>query len=499
MQVTLHKHFMNLPIKAPCTNEKNLIKIFLDGLEIFVELSGDQMASPLFIDILVKSRKSPSETFQLINDHVLSKIEQLCSSVQGCQGVSLVRGVLRPKVVENLLLCKHRKDQAVLLEDLKQELRGANLDPTYEHPWIEVQEVLEGDDDYLRASTEGSVMSLLGEKDLQDVWQRRQNELMELQVHFNASSATKDEDYEDAQGSRSGVTMGGTNAIHKNVKLLSEGSFRQLVIDEIHELPQSIHNKIVPELQSLEKRLMDGIRQEIQSMEKNLHDMLARNLDNIIHLPLELQKRQVPCNVYFTTTGAKLQRQLIVKMLPGIHTFHLHLLCECVEGIHVVDEQEGCQVTKLSATAQQIVPYLVIGLSIFSLLLKVGAHMAAGIGDMVPNVGKCLALALDTQCLSDYLPNFGIGKNSQNDPLQGQKTNMIEKEAALKKEEHGAQQWLVDFLKKQNIHKSFGLNRVHYLGIKHGNQGPLIRWICDRHKEEGLKKGILKPLPITPR
>ncbi|KAH9544644.1 hypothetical protein CY35_12G005200, partial [Sphagnum magellanicum] len=499
VQVTLHKHFMNLPIKAPCTNEKNLIKIFLDGLEIFVELSGDQMASPLFIDILVKSRKSPSETFQLINDHVLSKIEQLCSSVQGCQGVSLVRGVLRPKVVKNLLLCKHRKDQAVLLEDLKQELRGANLDPTYEHPWIEVQEVLEGDDDYLRASTEGSVMSLLGEKDLQDVWQRRQNELMELQVHFNASSATKDEDYEDAQGSRSGVTMGGTNAIHKNVELLSEGSFRQLVIDEIHELPQSIHNKIVPELQSLEKRLMDGIRQEIQSMEKNLHDMLARNLDNIIHLPLELQKRQVPCNVYFTTTGAKLQRQLIVKMLPGIHTFHLHLLCECVEGIHVVDEQEGCQVTKLSATAQQIVPYLVIGLSIFSLLLKVGAHMAAGIGDMVPNVGKCLALALDTQCLSDYLPNFGIGKNSQNDPLQGQKTNMIEKEAALKKEEHGAQQWLVDFLKKQNIHKSFGLNRVHYLGIKHGNQGLLIRWICDRHKEEGLKKGILKPLPITPR
>jgi len=37
--------------------------------------------------------------------------------------------------------------------------------------------------------------------------------------------------------------------------------------------------------------LMDGIRQEIQSMEKKLHDMLAMNLDNIINLPLELQKR----------------------------------------------------------------------------------------------------------------------------------------------------------------------------------------------------------------
>jgi hypothetical protein len=139
VQVTLHKHFMNLQIKAPCTNEKNLIKIFLDGLEIFVELSGDQMASPLFLDILVKSCKSTFQTLQLINDHVLNKIEQLCSSVQGCQGVSLVRGILRPKVVENLLLCKHRKDQALLLEDLKQELWGANLDPKYEHPWPQVR------------------------------------------------------------------------------------------------------------------------------------------------------------------------------------------------------------------------------------------------------------------------------------------------------------------------------------------------------------------------
>jgi len=487
---------MNLPFHPPCTNEKNLIRIFLNGLEVFVEFSGDQMASPLFIDILVKSCKSPSETLQLINDHVLTKIEQLCSSVQGCQGVSLVRGVLRPKAVEILLLCKHRKDQALLLEDLKQELWGVNLDLKYEHPWPQVREVSQGNDDYLPESMEGSAMSLLGEKDTQEVWQRRQNELVELEVCFNASLVSKDENYEDPQGSRSGVTMGCKNSIHKNVHLQSEGSFRQHILKTLDELPQSIHDTIVPELQSMEKRLMDGIRQEIQSMEKNLHDMLAFNLDNIIHLPLELQKRQVPCNVYFATTGAKFQRKLIVKMLPGIETFNLHLLCEHVEGIHVVDEQHGCEVTMLSTRAQQIVPYLVIGLNIFSLLLKVGAHIVAGIGDMVPNVGKGLALALDTQSLSDYLPNWGIDGNSQNDPLQGPKTNMIKKEVALRDQKHGAEQWLVDFLKNQNIYKSFGLSRVHYRRIKYGNQGPLIRWICDRHKKEGLKKGILEALPI---
>ncbi|CAK9198148.1 unnamed protein product [Sphagnum troendelagicum] len=492
VQVTLHKHFMNLPFHPPCTNEKNLIKIFLNGLEIFVELSGDQMASLLFIDILVRSCKSPSETLQLINDHVLTKIEQLCSSVQGCQGVSLVRGVLRPKAVENLLLCKHRKDQALLLEDLKQELWGANLDPKYEHPWPQVREVFEGNDDYLGESMEGSTMSLLGEKDTQEVLQRRQNELMELEVHFNAFPTTKDEDYEDPQGFQSGITMGCKNSIHKNVDLQSKGSFHQRILEKLDEMPQLVHDKMVPELHSMEERLMHRTR----SMEKNLHDMLAMNLDNIINLPLELQKRQVPCNVYFTTTGAKLQRKLVVKMLPGIETFNLHLLCKHVEGIHVVDEQHGCEVTMLSARAQQIVPYLVIGLNIFSLLLNVGAHIVAGIGDMVPNVGKGLALGLDTQSLSDYLPNWGIDGNSQNDPLQGPKTNMIEKEVALRDQKHGAEQWLVDFLEKQNISKSFGLSRVHYHGIKSGNQGPLIRWICDRHKKEGLKKGILEALPI---
>jgi hypothetical protein len=496
VQVKLHKHFMNLPIKVPCTNEKNLIKIFLDGLEIFVELSGDQMSSPLFIDVLVKSCKSTFQTLQLINDHVLNKIEQMCNSVQGCQGVSLVRGILRPKVVENLLLCKHRKDQAILLEDLKQELWGANLDPKYEHPWPQVREVPKGSRDYFGESMEGSAMSLLGEKDTQEVLQRRQNELMELGVHFNAFPTTKDEDYEDPQGSQSGITMGRKNSIHKNVDLQSKGSFHQRILEKLDEMPQLVHDKIVPELQSMEKRLMEGTRQEIQSMEKNLHDMLAMNLDNIIKLPLELQKRHVPCNVYFTTSGAKLQRKLIVKMLPGIERFRLHLLCECVEGIHVVDEQQGCQVTMLSTKAQQIVPYLVIGLSIFSLLLKVGAHIVAGIGDMVPNVGKGLALALDTQSLSDYLPNSGIGGNFQNDPLQGQKKNMMKKEVALREEKHGVEQWLVDFLKKQNISNSFGLNRVHYHKMKYGNQGLFIRWICDKHKEEGLKKGLLQAVPI---
>jgi hypothetical protein len=38
--------------KESCQNEMNLIKIFLCGMEILVELSGELMG-PLFIDVLV--------------------------------------------------------------------------------------------------------------------------------------------------------------------------------------------------------------------------------------------------------------------------------------------------------------------------------------------------------------------------------------------------------------------------------------------------------------
>jgi hypothetical protein len=93
MQVALYNHFeKDVPIKANfCKSEKNLFKISINGMEIFVELTGDEMKSHLFIDILVRSSKTKLHTLQFIDDHVLSKIEQLCSAPQlGCQGITLV-------------------------------------------------------------------------------------------------------------------------------------------------------------------------------------------------------------------------------------------------------------------------------------------------------------------------------------------------------------------------------------------------------------------------
>jgi len=194
-------------------------------------------------------------------------------------------------------------------------------------------------------------------------------------------------------------------------------------------------------------------------------------LDN---LSLQLQQQQVPCNVYFTSTGASHQCKLIVKMLAGIKMVHLHLLCKHIEGIHVVDNKKGELVTLMSPMVQTFVPYLITGLSIFSLLLKVGTYAATRIGDMIPNFGKGL-LALDAKSLGDYLHGDGICKMSKYDPLQG-KQMLIEKEAALNmaKDKKSAEQRLVDFLKEKDIYKSFGLSTVQYSRKKFNNHDPLI-------------------------
>ncbi len=51
-----------------------------------------------------------------------------------------------------------------------------------------------------------------------------------------------------------------------------------------------------------------------------------------------------------------------------------------------------------------------------------GVHVAVGIGDMIPNFGKGLLLALYMDALGDYLPSDGIHKMLDHDSFQGKRT-----------------------------------------------------------------------------
>jgi len=597
--VKLHNYFANLlATHAICENEQNLVKIWIDGLEILVELSGHMMGH-IFIDILVKSSKSSFETLSLVDAHVVRQIENLCSDAHGCQGVALVKGILRPKCVERLLLCKNRKDQVVLVENLKQELLAANLDSSYVHPWGEV-DVGEEDMDYLGKGMDDTATSLLGAIDTTDVFDRRFQNLKELENDVNnlklSSNEIKPSSENKIEASSSEINYSHQSCDHNsepqfssaiassqaslsleedpNLDLqLKSKSFQTHLFMKLDRLEKHIHkmgDKVVAEvmegtkqeIKSMEKRLqevMEKTREEIKSMEKRLqevmekrreeigclekrlHHKLVSKLDAIINLSLQLQQRQVPCNVFFTTVGAHHQRKLIVSemlMMPGMFKrVHLHLLCEHLQGIHVVENQEGDMVLLTSsARAQEIAPLVIRGLSIFSLLLKVGAHVAAGLGDMVPDLGKGVALALDTQCLSNFLPDFGSsssgssssmssrrrdpgrrrtpnrspnpsgteeGTSSGRDAFLRGRTPLPSEEDAMRiaNENIGAEQWLVNFLKGKDISKLFGLSRVQYRNVQRRSKAELglpIRWVCNRHRQEGIDDGSLVDCPVQP-
>jgi hypothetical protein len=507
VQVALYNHFQKdvRPKANFCKSEKNLFKISIDGMEIFVELAGDEMKSHLFIDILVRSSKTKLHTLQFIDDHVLSQIEQLCSAPQvGCQGITLMRGVLQPKAVEVLLSCKDRKHQVVLVEDLKQDLLATNLDTSYVHTWKEVPNVEGCNINFFGGGMEDTAISLLGEVDTHEVFQRRYRTLKEFAGGLTKLQENKTSFEIYPQDFENEIKMDSfhTNHVQQRIDFQNNGDATS------QHLVESIRNAIVPEIKDelhlMEKRLennleklMEGTKQEIQSMESKLHNMLRMELDNIISLSVQLQQRQVPCNVYFTTTGSSRQRKVIVKMVPGIQLVHLHLLCEHIEGIHVVENQKGEEITLIDPKVRKWIPYLVTGLTIFSLLLKVGAHVAAGVGDMIPNFGKCLLLALDTDALGHYLPSDGIHKMLEDESFQGN-TTLIEQGIArsMADEKKSAEQWLVDFLKerKKSISESFGLTRVKYHRMT--NKGPLIRWVCHKCRNDGFQKQMLEDCPV---
>jgi len=239
-------------METSCENEKNFMKICVNGLEIFMELSGNQMPGHAFIDILVKSSKSEIQTIQIVHDHVLSRIENLCNSPQGCQGVTLMRGVLRPRAVQKLL-CKNRTKQVALVENLKTELLATNLDLKLVHPWPQV-DVPRDDHDFLNTSMEDKVVTLLGEVATHDVLERHLQGLKDVEMDINNLPTSKQES-EHTQGGKS-----------ESGDLGLQRSFHQMSLQEPTNLEHRIRDIMRAELRSSEERIVERISTKLEEV-----------------------------------------------------------------------------------------------------------------------------------------------------------------------------------------------------------------------------------------
>jgi len=453
------------------------------------------MPGHAFIDILVKSSKNEIQTIQLVHDHVLSQIEHLCNSPQGCQGVTLIRGVLRPRVVEKLLLCKNRTKQVALVENLKKELLATNLDLELVHPWLQV-DVQRDDHDFLNTSMEDEVASLLGEVATHDVLEQHLQSLKKVEIHINdLPSFEQESEHTQGETFESG-DLRLQRSFHR-MSLQEPTNLEQFIRDMFEDMKAeflSSEERIVAKISTKLEEVFEKTKQEIKHMKQGLYKKLTKKLDGMSKLLLQLHQQQVPSNVFFTTGGTKQQRQLVNKLM-GIEVIYLHFLCEDIDGIHVVDDQKGDEIRYVKDENRHKIAHLVIiGFKIVSVLLKVAAHVVGRMGNLVPNFAQGLALAYDAEDITDCIEDLRI----HGGPIVGQSSTShlpIANDALIEKHKV-ATQWLVDFLRGKSISKLFGLNRVRYLKFdnSHGDLSP-IRWVCSRHKNEGLNNGTLEDCP----
>ncbi|CAM6015587.1 unnamed protein product [Sphagnum balticum] len=493
VQVVLKCYFANLGMEAMCENEKNLMKICVNRLEIFVELSGNQMPGHAFIDILVKSSKSEIQTIQFVHDHVLSPIERLCSSPQGCQGVTLMRGVLRPKAVKKLLLCKNRTQQVAWVENLKKQLLATNLDLELVHPWPQVD--VQGDD-FLPIGMEDEVASLLGDVATHDVLERHLQILKDVEIDINnLPSSEQISEHTQGETSESGVLQ--LQRSFHGMSLQEPTNLEQLIRDMSENMNakfESLEEQIVARISTKLEEVFAKTKQEIKCMEEWLYKKLTKKLDGMTKLLFQFHQQQVPCNAFFTTGGTRQQRRLVDKWM-GIEIVYLHLLCEDIDGMHVVDDQKGDEIRVVKDENRHKIAHLVIvGFKIVLILSKVAAHVVGGVGNLVPNFAQVLALACDAQDITDCIEDPTI----YGGPIleQSSTNHLPTTKDALVEEHKVATQWLVDFLRGKDIFKLFGLSRVRYLKMDNSHEDlSTIRWVCSHHKKKGLENGTLKVCP----
>ncbi len=119
LKVVLHNTFIEFKNgNAHYELEKGLIIINFKGIKVLVECN--EMG--YYIDVLVCSSLSHSETLEIVNDDILKTIYQYCASNNGCQGVWLVENIIRLECVQELTLLKYRYDYTTFEKEFGENL-----------------------------------------------------------------------------------------------------------------------------------------------------------------------------------------------------------------------------------------------------------------------------------------------------------------------------------------------------------------------------------------
>jgi hypothetical protein len=444
-----------------------MISFYTRGMEVIVESSG-QIGFDL--DIMVRSSKTDKDVMlEFLHTHVMKPIHDLCAHpVLGCQGVKLVEGILRPTCVDRLIPRVHREHQVVLVADL-QSIVLATRDFSYEHNWKEEGPLEGGHDD---------AQTLLGKKVWENILNRHLQDLQKLQKMLNCDTKHEELMATQPQWMVDDDDVTGELRIADVQKLL-----RQVGQSLYHKIEESETN-VVKRLDDMERRITIKL-DHIISMEKYMLPKICENIDKLMTFSVELQQSQVPRLVYFTTTPKNSLKRIVTRMVPGLANLKMHFMCENRGGFHIVDDQKGCDVAFGTDVTKKLQTICVWGLRIFTILAKVGAQLAAGMGTMIPDLAKDFTLVVDTLGLLD-----GWNYPSVDEIIDCKHQNLRITDV----DKRIAEQWLIEFLKGKNLYGSFSLRKAMYKNNIGGHHGS-IAWLCNEHIKEGQGDSSLEVLP----
>ncbi|KAJ7960869.1 protein TORNADO 1 [Quillaja saponaria] len=456
LQVHLHNKIMALKNQHGATYslEKYLILININGIYIRVELGG-QLG--YYIDVLACSNKNLTETLQVIQQLIIPAIQSLC------HGINLMENVMRPECVRNLTPPRYRRAQFVSLQQLKQALLSVPAENMYDyqHTWAPVSDsgrpILHAGFDFAR--------DLLSDEDFREVLHRRYHDLYNLAVELQVPPENNQDGSDNPlsisdEAEKVEPTFGG---IAKGVEA------------------------VLQRLKIIEQEIRD-LKQEIQGLRYYEHRLLLelhRKVNYLVNYNIQVEERKVPNMFYFVKTE-NYSRRLVTNMISGMNALRLHMLCEFRREMHVVEDQIGCEIMQVdNRTVKSLAPYMTKFMKLLTFALKIGAHLATGMGEMIPDLSREVAHLADSSLLygaAGAVAAGAVGAAAMGRIGESRNRNKgLESSRDIQQDLRTAQQWVVDFLRERrcstgkDIAEKFGLWRVRY------RDDGQIAWICRRH------------------
>lgn len=433
--------------------EKYLISININGIYVRVELGG-QLG--YYIDVLACSTKNLTETLRHVQQLIIPAIHSLC------HGVTLTENILRPECVRNLTPPRYRRTQFLSLQRLKHVLLSIPADNMYDyqHTWSPVLD----SGRHILGSGFNYVRDLLSDDDFRDVLHRRYHDLYNLAQELQVPP----ENSQDGQNNALSTGEEPDSKIEPTFGGIAKGV-----------------EQVLERLRIIEQEIRD-LKQEIQGLRYYEHRLLIelhRKVNYLVNYNIQLEERKVPNMFYFVQTE-NYSRRLVTNMISGMTALRLHMLCEFQREMHVIEDQTGCEVMQVDNMAVKcLAPYMKKFMKLLTFALKIGAHLAAGMGEMIPDLSREVSHLSNSSLVygaAGAVAAGAVGAMAVGQ-IQGSRNRTRESSRDIQQDQRAAQQWLVDFLRERRcstgkeIAEKFGLWRVRY------RDSGQIAWICRRH------------------